>query len=237
VGRSHRTNTRNATTDVVATAAATHRQHSTTMTAVLPPGAGHEAMLEVARLFLHNPLDPHASPSIVEQWHHGVDQLIVAAINTLPRGGWWANHLGGAPVPSMARSCSPTVRLTSSAPRAPAASLATTDLRAELERHRSGEDNHISIEQHQERRRNLNADFGAADTTPVRQAAHTPTSRDLGVAAWRLPHTFAWWSNHASSGPTVEVSYATPQAHGIVNVVLQREYSTYIFSRKEGSLS
>jgi hypothetical protein len=39
----------------------------------------------------------------------------------------------------------------------------------------------------------------------------------------------------------VDVSYAAPQAHGIVNVALHREYSPGIififFSREEGSLS
>jgi hypothetical protein len=45
------------------------------------------------------------------------------------------------------------------------------DLWAELERRRLGEDGRITI-----RRRNLDGDFGATDTTPVRQAARTPTS-------------------------------------------------------------
>jgi hypothetical protein len=84
------------------------------------------------------------------------------------RGERRANHLGGAPVPSVAHSHSPTV------PRTPAASLATVDLWAELEHCRSGEDDCITIERCRERRRNLDGDFSAADTTPVRQAARTP---------------------------------------------------------------
>jgi hypothetical protein len=49
----------------------------------------------------------------------------------------------------------------------------------------------------------LNGDVSAADTTPVRQAARTPSSPvGSGVAAWGLPHTSAWWSSRASSSPT-----------------------------------
>jgi hypothetical protein len=59
-------------------------------------------------------------------------------------------------------------------------SLATTDLRAELEPRRSGEDNRITIELHRERRRNLDDDFGAADATHVGQAARTLTSLRTG---------------------------------------------------------
>jgi hypothetical protein len=50
------------------------------------------------------------------------------------------------------------------------------DLRAKLERRLSGEDGCITIERQWERRRNLDGDFGAVDTTPVRQDARTPTS-------------------------------------------------------------
>jgi hypothetical protein len=50
------------------------------------------------------------------------------------------------------------------------------DLWAELERRRLGEDGRITIRRRRKRRRNLDGDFGATDTTPVRQAARTPTS-------------------------------------------------------------
>jgi hypothetical protein len=60
------------------------------------------------------------------------------------------------------------------------ASLVTTDLQAELERPRSGEDGCITIKRQRKRRRcqgrNLDRDFDAVDTTPVGQAALTPTS-------------------------------------------------------------
>jgi hypothetical protein len=114
------------------------------MAAVTPPGAGPEAMLEDARQLLHNPPGLHASPSVVEQWCHDVDQLIIAAINTLPHRGRQVNHPGGVPV-----------SLAPSAPRAPAACLATVDLWAELEHRRSGDDGRITIERHRERHRKL----------------------------------------------------------------------------------
>jgi hypothetical protein len=146
---------------VVATATAAHWQHSAITMAVLPPGAIPEGTLEVARQLLHSPPCSHASPSVVEQWHHDIGQLVATAINMPPHRGRQANRLGGAPVPSVAHLRSPV------APRVPLAvretSLTTADLRAELERCRSGEDDRITIE-HQ------------WDTTPMRQAACTPTS-------------------------------------------------------------
>jgi hypothetical protein len=57
------------------------------MVAVTPPGAGTEATLEAARQLLQNPPGLHASSSVAEQWRYDVDQLIIAAINTPPRGG------------------------------------------------------------------------------------------------------------------------------------------------------
>jgi hypothetical protein len=63
-----------------------------------------------------------------------------------------------------------------SAPCVPVASLATVDLWAELERRCSGEGDRITIERSREGRCNLDGDFSVADTTPVRQVAHTPTS-------------------------------------------------------------
>jgi hypothetical protein len=77
-------------------------------------------------------------------------------------------------VPSTAHSCSPAAPCTSSVVRT--ANPATADLWAELKGPHSGEDGCITIEHHRERRRNLDGDFGAVDTTPVRQATHSPTS-------------------------------------------------------------
>jgi hypothetical protein len=105
-------------------------------------------------------------------------------------------------VPSAAHSCSLVTPHASSAMRTSAASLATTDLWAELERRRKGEDGRITIECRRERHRNLVRDFDAVDTTPVTQAACTPTSLGSGEVAWHFPHTSAWRSGRASSGPT-----------------------------------
>jgi hypothetical protein len=106
-------------TAVVATAAVVHRQHSAATTAVTPPGTSPEGT-----------------------WCHDVNKFIIIAINTLLRGGWWADHSGGMLEPSAAHS------------RTPLASLATSDLWVELERHRSGEDVHITIECRREGHRN-----------------------------------------------------------------------------------
>jgi hypothetical protein len=143
-------NARDATTAMVATVVATHRQHSAAMMAVMPPGAGLEATVEAAHQLLHNLPGPHASPSATEQWRHDIDQLIVAAINTSPHGGRQVNHPGGEPVMSVAHSWSPTAPCESSAPRALVASLGMVDLRAKLKHHRSGEDGRITIEHHRE---------------------------------------------------------------------------------------
>jgi hypothetical protein len=80
-------NAHGANTAAGVTAAAAHRQPTAAMAAVPPPGVGPKATLEVVRQLLHNPLGPHASPSAAEQWHHDVDQLIIATINTSPHGG------------------------------------------------------------------------------------------------------------------------------------------------------
>jgi hypothetical protein len=86
-------NTCGATTAVVATMPAAHRQRSAT-TAVVPPlGAGPEATLEAACQLLPNPPGSHASPSAAEQWRHDVDQLIVTTINTSPHEGGGAGEL------------------------------------------------------------------------------------------------------------------------------------------------
>jgi hypothetical protein len=151
------------------------------MMVVLPKGAGLDATQEAMGQLLHNPLGPHALPLVAQQWRHDVDQLFITAINTPPHGGGQVNHLGRAPVLSVAHShspaaysCSVAAPLVSSAVRA--ASLTMMDLWAELERRCSGIDGRITIECQRERCRNLNGDLSAVDTTPLRQAACTPTS-------------------------------------------------------------
>jgi hypothetical protein len=52
------------------------------MTASPPATLGPDAALLAARQLLNNPPPVEASPSTSEQWHHDVDQLVIAAINT-----------------------------------------------------------------------------------------------------------------------------------------------------------
>jgi hypothetical protein len=78
--------------------------------------------------------------------------------------------------PPVVHSRPPSTPRVSSAVRV--ASLATADLRAELERRRLGEDDSISIEHQRERccyqGHNLHGDFDVVDTAPVGQATRTP---------------------------------------------------------------
>jgi hypothetical protein len=60
-------NTHDATTTMVDTAVLTQRQYSAATAAMMPPGVGPEATLEVAQALLHNPPGLHASPSAAEQ--------------------------------------------------------------------------------------------------------------------------------------------------------------------------
>jgi hypothetical protein len=161
----------------------------------MPPSSGLKGMLEAADALLHNTLGTHASPSATGQWRHDIDQLFVAAINTLPHRGRWANHSSGVPELTVAHSRTlmaarvPSVARAPTEPHAPVASLATADLWDKLERRRSGEDGCITIKRHWERRRNLDGDFSAANTTPVRQATHTPiSSRSGGGCMVLAPH-------------------------------------------------
>jgi hypothetical protein len=48
------------------------------------PAAAVEATLVAAHQLLNNPPPSHALLSVVEQWCHNVDQLMVATINTQP---------------------------------------------------------------------------------------------------------------------------------------------------------
>jgi hypothetical protein len=121
-----------------------------------------------------------------------------------------ANHSGGTPEPSAVHSRTLTVThvlsaaCTLTAPHTPVASLTMANLWAELKRQLLGEDIRITIECRRERHYNLDGDFGATNATLVGQAAHTPTSQDLGVVAWNLPHTSEWWSGCTSSSPTCQ---------------------------------
>jgi hypothetical protein len=159
VGRSRCAGSRTATTAGVTTP---QRQHSASTAATPPPAAATKATLVATHELLNNSPLPHTSPSVVEQWCHNIDQLIVATTNTLPQEGWHP--------PSAAHLCTPTMAHTPSAPRmpsvvheplaahvpsdanapvpphVPAASITTADLRTELNHRRNGEDSCITIE-------------------------------------------------------------------------------------------
>jgi hypothetical protein len=88
-----------------------------------------------------NPLGPDTSLDAEEQWHNDVDYLVDATINMPTHRRHWAHHSIGYPV------LSPMLSRTPMMVRTPIAmSLATTDLKAELERRRSREDDHTTIE-------------------------------------------------------------------------------------------
>jgi hypothetical protein len=56
-------------------------------TASPPIAVGLDVVLLAERQLLNNPPLTGASPSVAEQWHHDVDQLIVTAINMPHREG------------------------------------------------------------------------------------------------------------------------------------------------------
>jgi hypothetical protein len=105
------------------------------------PATGVEATLVTARRLLNNSPSTHASPSVVEQWRHDVDQLVVVAINT-------PYHEGGRQEPTVAHSRSPSVARV-------LPSITMADLRDELIRCPRGEESRITIERHHERCRNI----------------------------------------------------------------------------------
>jgi hypothetical protein len=162
------------------------------------PVADVGAMLVASRQLLNNPPSAHASPSAAKQWCHGVDQLIVATINT-------PHHEGGWQLPSAAHSRSP------SAARAPPyvcmphqlrvlLSIATADFHDELIHRCRGEDSQITIECHRERRRdiegcNLDRDFESLAPTqevPAACVVCPPCNLADSGGVWHLHHIFGW---------------------------------------------
>jgi hypothetical protein len=88
-----------------------------------------EATLAAAHRLLNNPPSVHASRSAMEQWHHNVDQLIIATINTPHQGG-------GRQEPSATHSRSPSAACMPPQLRVPP-SIATANFHDELIRHRT----------------------------------------------------------------------------------------------------
>jgi hypothetical protein len=175
MGRSRRTGGR---TDATTVMLESQPQCTTGMTATLPAVVGLDIALLAVRQLLNNPPPFEASPSVVEQWRHDVDQLVVAAINT--------PHYKRRRQPSAHQSHSPSsARAPFVAQRPPMqhlalmASYTTADLREEINRRWGGEDCHTTIERHHERRRgieghNLKKDFDLHAPVVGRQVAHVP---------------------------------------------------------------
>jgi hypothetical protein len=173
---------------VMAATHATQHQHSADMTVMSPTTVATEATLVAARQLLNNPSPSHASPLVAEQWCHDIDQLVITAINMPPHGGWQqpsAAHsrmLIAVHTPSVARA--PSAAHGPGRPHLLIGSIATANLTDELNHHREGEDNLITIECQRERHgnlegRNLKWDFGSLAPTkeaPVPRATHTPSS-------------------------------------------------------------
>jgi hypothetical protein len=118
-----------------------------------PPAAGTDAMLQMARQLLNNPPSSEASPSVVEQWRHDVDQLVVAAINTPPHERRRPPFVRYSRILSVV--CVPSLARVPPAARSSMVSYAMADLRAEINRHHSGEDSRITIERLRERRQDV----------------------------------------------------------------------------------
>jgi hypothetical protein len=152
--------------------------------------AGADATLLVARQLLNNSPPSGASPSAAEEWHRNVDQLVVAAINTPLHERWcqpsaqYSHTLPAAHASSAARAppiehappVGPDARQTVRH-RAPMASYATVDRRAEINHHRGGEDGRVTIEHWRERRRdiegrNLKKDFDSHAPSRKSPSAH-----------------------------------------------------------------
>jgi hypothetical protein len=114
--------------------------------------AGADVTLLAARQLLNNPPPYGASPSAAKEWRRNVDQLIVAAISTplherRCQPSAQHSHTPAAHAPSAARA-PPAGRVPPVGPdacqttrhRVPMASYVTTDLRAQINRRRGGED-------------------------------------------------------------------------------------------------
>jgi hypothetical protein len=162
VGRPRRAGGRSDATTIVVE---NQPQRTTSTTAAPRAPAGIDATLLAACQLLNNPPPSGSSPSAEEQWHHNVDQLVVTAINTSLNerqrqpSAQHSRNPSAARAPSVARApsiaCAPLLEPNTRLPahhRAPMASYVMAYLRAEINHHRGGEDNRITIERQHERR-------------------------------------------------------------------------------------
>jgi hypothetical protein len=168
------------TTAVVATTAIAQWQPSAATTEVMPPAASPEGALIAARVLLHNPLGPDASPEVAEQWRNDVDHLIVDVINTPPHRRQRTHHSDGSPEPSPVLLCTPMAACTPSTTRIPtAASLTRMDAPPLSARARGTATSMTAM---------------ALQMPLPRGMLHIPLLlREPGADAWRIPHTSAWW--------------------------------------------
>jgi hypothetical protein len=169
-----------------------------------------DTTLLVARQLLNNPPPSGAPPSAAEQWRHDVGQLVVTAINTLPQERRRQPFAQYSCTPSMA--CAPSMAHAPSIARAPPmepnarqsaqhrtpmVSYMTTDLKAEINHRRGGEDSYITIERQRKRCRNIEGHNPMKDFdshAPVRGSPVARVPRPLAPlefqgGAWHRPHT------------------------------------------------
>jgi hypothetical protein len=179
------------------------------------------ALLAVRQL-LNNPPPSGALPTAAEQWHHDVDQLIVAAINTPHRErrrqpsvqqsriSLAAYTSSVAQAPQVLSNARPPVQH-----RTPMVSYTTTDLREGINHRCGGEDSRTTIKCHRERcrdidDRNLEKDFDLHALVRGGLVAHPPLPPNplefQGGGAWHLPHTCVWRFSRSSSSPTYQRS-------------------------------
>jgi hypothetical protein len=151
------------------------RQHTAAQTSRTPSRATPGA-LSAARELLRHPPSSTASLGAMKQWRDDVDRLLGMAHSTSTRSRPWPSR---CQYEASASVRSPSVR-----------GAQTSDLRAELDSRRAGEDARVSLERAHERRQNiegcnLDQDFtAAAPQTPI--GTRSPTGvplADVGCAA------------------------------------------------------
>jgi hypothetical protein len=181
VGRSRHRGGHTAVTIVAANATTAWRQLSVATTAMTPSAADPEGVIAAAHTLLHNSPGPEASPEPVEQCRNDIDHLIIAVVNTpLHRRQQRARHSRGSSNSTLALLHTPKVVRAPSAGCTPTsghivASLAPTDLSAELECHYSLEDGRTTVEHQCEKHRNLDGDYGTPAVVAAGLATHSPS--------------------------------------------------------------
>jgi hypothetical protein len=170
------------------------RQHTiaqTSRASRAAPGA-----LSVARELLRHPPSSMASPGAMKQWRNDIDRLLDMARSgsTRPRPrSSRRQHEASASVRSLSVRAAPTEDLRAELNRrrtgkdSPASLERSNDLRAELYRRRAGEDARVSLDRTRERQqnvegRNLNYDFAVVVPAGARIQAGVPLA-GVGCAA------------------------------------------------------